>query len=114
MSKPRYRWWGYAKNVVRAYPRLAAAERLTADDMKDRDAVAWAIEQTRKGRHGEETLQLIKQVHWDRSARRLEDAAQRLYISASTARKWHREFLRLVGNGLGFITSEEDRKQKVL
>lgn len=22
MSKPRYRWWGYIKNVIRAYPRL--------------------------------------------------------------------------------------------
>lgn len=22
MSKPRYRWWGYIKNVIRAYPEL--------------------------------------------------------------------------------------------
>lgn len=22
MSKPRYRWWGYVKNVIRAYPAL--------------------------------------------------------------------------------------------
>ena len=22
MSKPRYRWWGYIKNVIRAYPGL--------------------------------------------------------------------------------------------
>lgn len=22
MSKPRYRWWGYVKNVIRAYPDL--------------------------------------------------------------------------------------------
>lgn len=22
MSKPRYRWWGYVKNVIRAYPGL--------------------------------------------------------------------------------------------
>lgn len=24
MSKPRYRWWGYIKNVIRAYPALKA------------------------------------------------------------------------------------------
>ena len=24
MSKPRYRWWGYIKNVIRAYPGLKA------------------------------------------------------------------------------------------
>lgn len=23
MSKPRYRWWNYVKNVIRAYPELA-------------------------------------------------------------------------------------------
>ena len=22
MSKPRYRWWGYIRNVIRAYPEL--------------------------------------------------------------------------------------------
>lgn len=22
MSKPRYRWWGYVRNVIRAYPEL--------------------------------------------------------------------------------------------
>lgn len=25
MSKPRYRWWGYVKNVIRAYPELKKA-----------------------------------------------------------------------------------------
>lgn len=24
MSKPRYKWWGYVKNVIRAYPGLKA------------------------------------------------------------------------------------------
>lgn len=27
MSRPRYRWWGYVKNVIRAYPELR--EKLT-------------------------------------------------------------------------------------
>lgn len=27
MSKPRYRWWSYAKNVIRAYPALAKEYR---------------------------------------------------------------------------------------
>ena len=102
MSKPRYRWWGYALNVVRAYPKLLAADYLAVDDKKDRDAVEQAIKQTQKGRHGEEILQLIKQVYWDQSARRIEDAARRLYISESTACRWHREFVRAVGRGLGF------------
>lgn len=102
MSKPRYRWWGYALKVVRDYPKLLAADHLTVDDQKERDAVAQAIEQIRQGRHGEETLQLIKQVYWEGSARRIEDAAMRLYISESTAKRLHREFIRAVGRGLGF------------
>ena len=102
MSKPRYRWWGYALKVVRAYPKLLAADHLTVDDQKDRDAVAQAIEQIRKKRHGEEVLQLIKQVYWDGSARRIEDTAMRLYISESTAIRWHGDFIRAVGRGLGF------------
>lgn len=24
MTKPRYRWWGYVKNIIRAFPRLNA------------------------------------------------------------------------------------------
>lgn len=24
MSKPRYKWWGYVKNIIRAYPQLKA------------------------------------------------------------------------------------------
>ena len=27
MSKPRYRWWGYVKAVIRAYPALDKAMR---------------------------------------------------------------------------------------
>lgn len=27
MSSPRYRWWGYVKNVIRAYPVLASVMR---------------------------------------------------------------------------------------
>lgn len=27
MSKPRYRWWGYVRNVIRAYPALAEKYR---------------------------------------------------------------------------------------
>lgn len=107
MSKPRYRWWGYALKVVRDYPKLLAADHLTVDDQKDRDAVAQAIEQIRQGRHGEETLQLIKHVYWDGSARRIEDAAMRLHISESTAKRWHREFIRAVGRGLGFSVAAD-------
>lgn len=111
MSKPRYRWWKYALNVVRAYPKLCDTKNLTADDQRDRDAVARAIEQTRKSRHGEETLRIIKWVYWERSVRRIKDAAQRLYVSENTANRRHREFINTVGKCLGFSVAAPKGKE---
>ena len=31
MSKPRYRWWGYVKAVIRAYPALDKVMREPID-----------------------------------------------------------------------------------
>ena len=31
MSKPRYRWWGYVKAVIRAYPALDKVMRPQQD-----------------------------------------------------------------------------------
>ena len=115
MSKPRYRWWGYALKVVRAYPKLLAADCLTEDDQKDRDAVSRAIELTRECRHGAEILQLMKWVYWDRSVPRLKDAAQRLYVSENTVNRRHREFIQTVGKCLGFSVAAANgdaREQK--
>lgn len=109
MSKPRYRWWGYARNVVRAYPKLMAAKSLTAEDLRDRDAVTMAIDITRQKRKGEELLALIEEVYWG-SARRIEDAAMRLYIADQTARRWHGEFIRTVGQCLGLYVADNKEK----
>lgn len=104
MSKPRYRWWGYALKVVRDYPKLVATECLSEDDQKERDAVARAIEQASAGKHGKETMELIRQVYWSGVSRRIEDVARRLYISENTAARRHHEFIRAVGRCLG-VTS---------
>lgn len=36
MSKPRYRWWGYVRNVIRAYPSLCEKY----DDLKSQSMIA--------------------------------------------------------------------------
>lgn len=102
MSKPRYRWWGYARNVIRAYPKLRAAESLSVDDKKELEAVERAIELAKKNRHGDQMLDLIQRVYLDRSVRRVEDAARYMYVSERTARQRHGDFVRLVGKCLGF------------
>ncbi len=109
MSKPRYRWWGYARNVVRAYPKLMAAKCLAEDDLRDREAVAKAIEITMQKRKGKELLALIRGVYWGNAEQRIEDVALHLYISGTTATRWHGEFIRLVGTGLGFSTENNDK-----
>lgn len=109
MSKPRYRWWGYARNVVRAYPKLMATKSLTTDDLRDRDAVTMAIDITMRKRKGEELLALIKGVYWGSVEQRIEDVALRLYIADITAKRWHGEFIRTVGKCLGLYV--EDNKE---
>ena len=111
MSKPRYRWWGYARNVVRAYPKLMAAKCLAEDDLSDRDAVTQAINITKQKRKGGDMLGLIKGVYWGRSEQSIEKAASHLYISGTTAIRWHGEFVRTVGKCLGFAVSDEGKKK---
>ena len=102
MSKPRYRWWGYVRNVIRAYPKLQAAESLTIDDQRELEAVDRAIELAKEDRYGEQMLDMINRVYWNKSARRVEDAARCMYISEKTAKQRHGDFIRLVGKCLGF------------
>jgi len=112
MSKPRFRWWSYVRHVVRDYKKLSAAEHLTVDDRKDRDAVAKAISIAKQSPKGEEMLALIECVYWGISGRRIEDVALRLYISERTARRRHGEFIQLVAQCLGFSVAEENDEQK--
>ena len=127
MSKPRYGWWSYAKYLTRIYPALKQEyddlrdQRITADTARisnrtsvsrttenatmrqlpparqaDYDAVAKAIERTKLLRTGPERLALIDMVFWKKS-HSLDGAAYTLGYSDSTAKRFHRDFLQLVG-----------------
>ena len=127
VSKPRYGWWSYAKNLVRAYPELKQeydalhAQRITTDTTRipgstsvsrstesaalrqlpparqaDYDAVTKAIERTSKLRTGPERLKLIDMVFWKQS-HTLDGAAYALGYSYENGRRFHQDFLRLVG-----------------
>ena len=127
MSKPRYGWWSYAKFLTRTYPALKQeydalhAQRVTADTTRipgsvsvsrsvestvlrqlpparqaDYDAVTKAIERTKLLRTGPERLKLIDMVFWKKS-HSLDGAAYALGYSDSSAKRFHRDFLQLVG-----------------
>lgn len=60
MSKPRYRWWGYVRKMVRDYPKLNSSLHLTVDDQREREAVSNAVKITKECRNGSERVALIR------------------------------------------------------
>lgn len=136
MSKPRYRWWGFAKNMIRDYPALAAKaadlhspsvtarlsgmpghtgqgrtvealalRQLPPDDQRAYDAVTKAIRTTERLPNGADRIRLIRFAYWEIPTMRLEFAAVRCCVSVPTAKRWHGDFVRLVGKNYGFSES---------
>ena len=132
MSSPRYGWWQYAKYMIRIYPELKQelellqAQKVTAGSMEVRgsntasrttetaalkqlspakqrqyDAVSKAIEITKRSRNGDIKLNVIDLVFW-KASHKIDGAAMRLYIGETTAKHYHRDFIRLVGYCYGF------------
>lgn len=140
MSKPRYRWWGFACRMIRDYPWLkadyaelhkqsmsagdgmprgrntgrmvesTAMRQMPVDDQNCYDAVARAIELTRVRSGGAERLELIRQVYWQKKRRSIRDAARTVGISEQTAKRWHGDFVRLVGSCYGFETRKTEHE----
>lgn len=137
MSKPRYIWWGYARNMVRRYPELkeeynerkeqritrnfestikgteasrstenVALRQLPPSKQAEYDAVTKAIEKTKEKNNGEIRLLLIDMVFWKQS-HTLDGAAYALGYSYENARRFHGDFLRLVGLYRGLMDLEE-------
>ena len=80
----------------------AALRELPEINRREMEAVRQAIAETLTLDTGEERLQVIRCVFWDKT-HTLEGAAMKLHISYVTARRWHGEFIRLVGKVFGFL-----------
>ena len=80
----------------------AALRELPEINHREMEAVRQAIAETLTLDTGEERLQVIRCVFWDKK-HTLEGAAMKLHISYVTARRWHGEFIRLVGKVFGFL-----------
>lgn len=133
MSRPRYRWWGFARNMIRDYPGLKKAyeylhqqnmtvnntgmprgggagrtveyiamRQLEPDDQKVYDAVARAVEIAGRWPDGPERLELIRLMYWVRRPMTAKSAAVLLHIAEVTAKRWHGDFVRLVGKCYGY------------
>ena len=78
----------------------SALRKLPPAKQADYDAVAKAIEQTKRLKTGQERLQLIDMVYWKKS-HTLDGASYAIGYSYEQAKLYHRDFLRLVGFNRG-------------
>lgn len=87
MSKPRYGWWGYVKDMIRRYPNGCN------DD--ERSAVQAAVEQTTVLCDGADRLKVINLVYFQK-IRTLSGAAAQIPCSYETAKRWQQQFIKAV------------------
>ena len=92
MSKPRYRWWGYVKAMLRAYPKSVTE--------KERNAIEKAIEETERLVDGADRMKVVELVFF-KGTHKLAGAAMQVPCSIETAQKYHADFIRKVGVKFG-------------
>ena len=107
MSKPRYRWWGYVRTMIRDYPKLKAAPALTHDDRTVLEAVKNASGIIDGTDNGPEKLKLIHLMYWVPRPMPGKSAALHLNIAEITAKRWHGEFVRQVARSYGFTLDDD-------
>lgn len=104
MSKPREYWWSYAKAMIRAYPELKrkaeAQESLSNTKQRELAAVTQAIERTRQMRTGDIRLSVVDMVFWQKGYT-VDGAAVKHHCSKQSAKLYHGDFIRLVGECYG-------------
>lgn len=101
MSKPRYKWWGYVKAIVRSYPYMREREMNDAE-RKECAAVEEAIKQTMDRPSGREQLKLVELVFF-KQTHTLEGAAMAIPCSYVTAKRWQQQFIVRVARNRGLM-----------
>lgn len=101
MSRPRYKWWGYVKAMIRAYPSLNG-KVCQGTEARECAAVCRAKENTSVLPDGEDRLRLVDMVFF-KQTHTLEEASQAIPCSISTAKRWHRDFIRQVAKEFGLL-----------
>lgn len=137
MSKPRYIWWGYARNMVKRYPELKEEYNERKEQRITRN-----FESTIKGTEASRSTENValrqlppsKQAEYDavtkaiektkeknngeirlllidmvfwKQSHTLDGAAYKIGYSYDMARKYQQEFLRLVGLYRGLMDLDE-------
>lgn len=106
MSKPRYRWWSYAINVVEDFIQIPDGSELGTEAYQEWAAVQRAVEITLHLPHGIDRFAVMKLMYQGKKKQTLKDVADRVGVDESVAKIWHGDFMRLVGKELGFFVKE--------
>ena len=144
MSKPRYKWWGYIKNVIRAYPGLKqeyealhtqnitdelsgmpksggstrTVENIALKELpKPKQAEYEAVRQAVEGtKRLASGAERLKIINlvFWKQSHTLQGAALEAHISYDTAINYHGEFIRLVAYYRDLITYDEVKEKKRL
>lgn len=87
-----------------------ALRQLPPDDQKVYDAVTRTVELVNLRPDGAARLDLIRLMYWQPKTLPLKSAALVLFISERTAKRWHGDFVRLVGKCYGFNVGTPEPK----
>lgn len=137
MSKPRYKWWGYIKAVIRSYPGLKKEyedlheQSITAkmsgmpggggvsrgtEDIAVRELPYTKQREYEAVRRAVEATRLMKtgkdrielvDMVFWKKSHTLSGAAYKLSISETTAQRYHGEFIRMVARHYGLLDKED-------
>lgn len=88
MSKPRFGWWGYVKDMIRRYPTANITQ-------SEKAAVDAAIELTKRMQDGQDRIDVIDMVMWSRT-RTLAGAALAIPCGYETAKRYQQQFIKSV------------------
>ena len=82
----------------------AALRELPEINRRELEAVRQAIEETRTLPNGEERLEMVRLVFWDKTkAYTLAGASLKMYLSERKLAEWHGAFIRCVARKFGLL-----------
>ena len=110
MSNPKYDWWSYVKGMIRRYPKLRKqlefCAELPSPYQEEYDSVTLACRHTETIDAGAERMRLISLIYWKKT-HTLSGAALQCSVDYSTAKRWHKDFIRAVGAYYGLLPASD-------
>ena len=89
-------------NVSRATEKIALREMAPAKQM-EYEAVTQALRITEMLPSGDKRIELIERMYWKGRKLCINDVVMPMYISDITGKRWHSEFIALVGSCYGYL-----------